>query len=461
MNGLLSPKSPPGRLLPALLVISAGLLTAVFWRRDDLLSAGVRAGFLPADWKPGDASPHDGKEENAGAEETSAFSRKDGKNGAGASTVFSHRGAPAQAGRLPGKEEVAPDSKPGKKDPAGGSDAAPGKSGAEMKEWAARVVALKGKPELKTELELFIGSITAENWRETADSALPLYDFLDPDQWGELMIRLGAAGGQAAAERFKPANLLMEYEGYGSRGAMRGWAVADRAAAQAFLESLPEGRYRDGMGVGFFHAIDEASVASLEKMYDQLPRSLWPQIAATQRDMARWEAAGPDSGVEGWVSRTEAQFGKDSERFRVVQETADLHYLEGAMWHKDSAAVEALTREYFERPGNQTTDRVRNTALQHLGQLDPTAALDLAQDNFAAHPALKQSIPAVISGWTGKDSAGPGNWLNGHSDSVIYDPAVVAYIKSVSAQDPAAAQAWAKTIKSDSLRAATLKQLSK
>ncbi|MDB6135967.1 MAG: hypothetical protein JWM59_4210 [Verrucomicrobiales bacterium] len=417
--------------------------------RDDL----VEAGLLPVSWRAAwqQWTDNDRPESGSGGAKAgiSTLSAQPGGKKAGDPSLgaFGVRGIPGQSTKVDNGEG---------RETADQKQAA-GRTGLEMKEWAGRIVALKGSPQLEAELEEFMIQLTPDNWREAIDTALPLYDFLHPDKWGALMMRVGAVGGEASARHFRPDNELVDYEGFGSRNVVRGWAAVDRAAAQAFVESLPEGRYRDGMGIGFLWGIDEASVASLDKLYDRLPKGLWPQIAAAQRDMARWESAGPESGVEGWLARTEAEFGRDSERFRVAQETADLHFLEGAMWDKDSGKVENLTNEYLNRSGKLTTDRVLRTALTSLGQLDPVKSLDLVLANLSTHPVLGSSVPMIMTDWTKRDTGAPGNWLNANQDAPVYDKAAAYYAWGIKKEDPAAAKAWAGTIKSASLQVMVLK----
>lgn len=439
------------------MMASIAVLAGVgFHNKDAILDLAARTGLMPAEFvtAPGSAPPGDGGAPGGSAVTSSGTGGHHGKDAKGQSPGANKSAGDATSGTN-GRKEA-----PGKR---GRLDAAakgpPGKSGAEMKEWGSKIVAMKGSPQLDAELEKFLTGITPENWREAAEAALPLYDFLHPDKWAAVMVRLGAVAGRDAMERFKPSNTLVQYEGYGARSAMRGWTMTDRAAAEAFVESLPEGRYRDGMGIGFLRGIDEASTASLEKLYDQLPRSLWPQISAAQRDMVRWETPGSDAGMNNWLAGVESSAGHDSERFKVAQETFDLHFLESAMWDKNAAKVASLTNAYLDRPSNETTDRVLNTALASLSSFEPAQALDLVQANSSKRPALEQSIPTIFTDWASRDSGAAGDWLNAHSSVGFYDSAAAAYAVGIKKDDPAAAQAWAGTIKSPVLRETTLKNL--
>lgn len=410
----------------------------------------------PAGWFR--SSPQWAEQED-GPDDSSSGSGAGGTSGKDRASKAVRRGG---AGGRPGQRDLA--GVRSRERAAGGGDAEGGPPGIpppEIKEWGLRLVAQQKSSHAVTadELNRYLNSVTPENWKEALEAILPLYDTLHHDRWGGVMRRMGAVAGRDVMEHFRPGNTLVDYEGYGARHAMRAWAGADREAALHYIESLPEGRFRDGMVIGFLRAGGNVTASSLETFYEQLPQSLWPQIAAAQRDMIRWEPPNANAAVKEWLADTGRTHGADSARYRMVQEAVDLHLLEGAMWDKNATDVSALTKEYFARDRGAVTDRTLNTALQNQARFEPQQAMELATAQLADRPTLAVSVPVIMSNWAAADSGAAGDWLNGHRTSPVYDQAAAAYALELRSEDQIAASSWAATIKSEALRRATQRKI--
>lgn len=329
-----------------------------------------------------------------------------------------------------------------------------------MRERTAVMAKIKDKASLAAEFKLFVGDITAENWDETFEGVLQnLYGKdLGPGAWEAMMAKIGDVGAKAAMEKFRPGDPLMGYECYSARWAMQGWATKDAEAAKQFFLTLPDGRYKDGMGIGLFQAMAGRNRASLEGLFQTLPEAYWNQIATNLRDVIRWESG--LNPVPTWLQQTEATLGKDSAQYRAVKQAADLHELEHGEFGKLPLRLGQLAAGYFANP-TDVSDRVLSTSALALASAgsQPGQAMDYVASLGSQRPRLTATVPGIVSAWVKADLGAPGEWLNAHPQSPLYDDAAVAYVKELKSEDPNAARQWAQTIHDPARKQAVLQLL--
>ena len=316
-----------------------------------------------------------------------------------------------------------------------------------MRERAAAMAKIKDKESIAAEFKLFVGDITAENWDDAFEGILKnLYGkgLMAPGSWEALMARLGEVAGKQAMEKFRPGDVLMGYECYSARLAMQSWAAKDVEAAKQYFLSLPDGRFKDGMGIGLFQAMAGRDRAGLEGLFQTLPEAYWNQIATNLRDVIRWES-GPNP-VPNWLQQTEAALGKDSAQYKAVKQAADLHDLEHAEFSNLPLRLGQLAAGYFGDPAN-VSDRVLSTSALALAGSQPSQAMDYVNGLAKQRPALSTTVPGIVSAWAKADLGAPGEWLNGHRQSSLYDDAAAAYVNQLKTEDPTAARQWAETIR--------------
>jgi hypothetical protein len=332
-------------------------------------------------------------------------------------------------------------------------------SPASMRERAAVLAKIKDKDSLSAEFKLFVADLTAENWKAAFDGILKnLYGkgLMGPGSWEALMAKIGQVAGNEAMENFRPADLLMGYEAYSARLAMQSWAAKDVEAAKQYLLTLPDGRFKDGMGIGLFQAMAGRDRAGLEGLFRTLPEAYWPQIAANLRDVIRWEQSRGGHPVRDWLQQTESALGKDSAQYRAVKQAAELHELEGAEFGKQPLRMAQLASEYFGNPTN-VSDRVLSTSALALAGSQPQQALDYVDSLGGKRPALAATVPGIVTAWAKVDLGAPGEWLNQHPHSPFYDDTAAAYAQELKHEDPAASLQWAETIHDVGRKQATLK----
>lgn len=330
---------------------------------------------------------------------------------------------------------------------------------AAMRERAVAMAKIKDKESIAAEFKLFVGDITAENWDEAFEGILKnLYGkgLMAPGSWEALMAKLGEVAGKQAMEKFRPGDTLMGYECYSARLAMQSWAAKDVEAAKQYFLTLPDGRFKDGMGIGLFQAMVGRDRAGLEGLFQTLPEAYWNQIATNLRDVIRWES-GPNP-VPTWLQQTEASLGKDSPQYKAVKQAADLHDLEHAEFSNLPLRLGQLAAGYFADPAN-VSDRVLSTSALALAGSQPSQAMDYVNGAAQRRPMLSTTVPGIVTAWAKADLGAPGEWLNGHRQSPLYDDAATAYVNQLKSDDPAAAHQWAETIHDQNRKQAVLKIL--
>jgi hypothetical protein len=327
---------------------------------------------------------------------------------------------------------------------------------AAMRERAVVMAKIKDKESLSAEFRLFVGDLNAGNWVEAFEGVYPLFGkgLLGPNTWEALMAKIGELAGKQAMEKFRPTNSLMNYEAFSARFAMQSWATKDIEAAKEYFLTLPDGRFKDGMGIGLFQAMAGRNRASLEGLFQTLPEPYWNQIATNLRDVIRWES-GPNP-VPTWLQQTEATLGKDSAQYRAVKQAADLHDLEHAEFSRLPLRVGQLAAGYFANP-TEVSDRVLSTSALALAGSQPGQAMDYVVGLGIQRPALTATVPGIVSAWAKADLGAPGEWLNGNPQSPLYDDTAVAYVKELKSEDPTAARQWAQTINDPARKQALLK----
>lgn len=285
--------------------------------------------------------------------------------------------------------------------------------------------------------------LTKENWVEAFEGVAPVYGkgLLPPNAWENMLRKLGELVGVDAIKKFQPSDLLMDYESYGSRFAMEGWARSNPEEARKYYEGLPDGRYKDGLAMGLFPTMVNGDRAGLESLFKTLPESYHPQIATALREKVRWEQPQGIPAVQNWLVAAETTYGKDSSAYRAIDQAAQIDLLEHAEYDENHTLAAQTTGALFEQPA-KATDRVLDMSLRVLSLSQPALAFQYLEQTLPQRPSLEKNIPAMIERWADADLGGPGDWLNAHAASPIYSPAVKAYAKVLAKEDPAAAQVW-------------------
>ena len=294
--------------------------------------------------------------------------------------------------------------------------------------------------------------LTKENWVEAFEGVAPVYGkgLLPPNAWENMLRKMGELVGVDAIKKFQPSDFLMDYESYGSRFAMEGWARSNPEEARKYLEGLPDGRYKDGLAMGLFPTLVNVDRAGLESLFKTLPESYYPQIATALREKVRWEQPQGIPAVQNWLVAAEASYGKDSSAYRAIDQAAQIDLLEHAEYDKNFTLAAQTTSALFEQP-DTATDRVLDMSLRVLSLSQPALAFQYLERTMPQRPGLEKNIPAMIERWANTDLGGPGDWLNAHTASPVYTTTVKAYAKVLAKEDPAAAQVWLNLVQAKNL----------
>lgn len=292
--------------------------------------------------------------------------------------------------------------------------------------------------------------LTKENWVEAFEGVAPVYGkgLLPPNAWENMLRKMGELVGVDALKKFQPGDFLMDYESYGSRFAMEGWARSNPEEARKYYEGLPDGRYKDAMAMGLFPTLVNVDRAGLESLFKTLPESYYPQIATALREKVRWEQPQGIPAVQNWLVSAEAAYGKDSSAYRAIDQAAQIDLLEHAEYDKNFTLAAQTTSALFEHPG-AATDRVLDMSLRVLSLSQPALAFQYLERTMPQRPGLEKNIPAMIERWANTDLGGPGDWLNSHAASPIYTTTVKAYAKVLAKEDPAAAEVWLNLVQTN------------
>ena len=255
--------------------------------------------------------------------------------------------------------------------------------------------------------------------------------------------------GRAAVEEVvgeKPVAALDRISG----ALMEGWASRNRQEVYKWLEALPEGLdfKIQSLQPLFASAVREDPDFAL-KMVEASPRR---NVPAMLRQLAQGEIdRGGADGLEAWFHRLpdKAGWGEAradlgflvAERQSFVSAEAGLRVLEESSGEPWGGVI--LARRVAERFGHVNHGKV-------IGILDKLPAgsplADTLTDSLFATMAQEQRNAAA-------------DFLGKNPEFVHYDRAAEAFVRGIRDQDPAAARAWAGTMKDPERRTALLAEL--
>ena len=334
-------------------------------------------------------------------------------------------------------------------------------SGKTVEEHARLMVTQKPGLARTALLESLLERVTAENWLAVFEVMWRAREegMISEREQHWFLQRAGAAGGAAAAERFKPKDPVKDWDTHSGRQAMRGWAQADPAAALAWLDAQPEGNYRTGMADGFVRglAADDPEVALrvmgtlVPDQQRQLMNALLnledaPHYVPFAQD---WLTSGAlDAAAPESMQIKEQVFGNLIEaQTKTLWNDRDGTRL--AQWAEQFAGREFISAQGLSRLANGLEGRMAASGVIEL--LERMSAPDL--------PVQSNPVGGVMQRWARQDPSAATQWLNDHTDSPSYDAAVSAFVRSVPEADPAARRAWIETVHDEALRTQLQRQL--
>jgi|GEM_PF-4476672 len=313
--------------------------------------------------------------------------------------------------------------------------------------------------------------ITRENWHAALVTMWKARaeGLINDEEVRFFLQRLGEAAGPAALEGFKPKDPVNAWETHSGRFAMMGWAMSDPAAAKAWLETQPAGRYHDGMLWGYALGLGlRDAPAALQAMQTLEPGEQRRLLSTALNGISgsgyqplaeAWLQANAPTGDEAAASLR----GKNNEFTQVFDQFLGAQ-IASLSNEKKNDKFFAWVDRLDERPaawfGPQNIDRIASefTRRDALPQ-----ALDWIARFTADQPvAGARSANYMMMQWTRTDPIAAGNWLNQNANSPLYDVAVTAFLNgSPTPLDAETLQAWANTMHEPKNRTNVLSKLQK
>ncbi|MHA3770159.1 hypothetical protein ACXR0O_01320 [Verrucomicrobiota bacterium sgz303538] len=279
-----------------------------------------------------------------------------------------------------------------------------------------------------------LAGVTTENWRRMFDIVSKARHQLQitVDEEQAMLHRIGAIAGMAAVERFKPKDPVNDAETHTGRHAMRAWAERDRAAAWAYIEAQPKGRFRDGMIWGYalgvaprdpHSGLEALQMLAPNVQEDFLKRVMErDQILFYSQLIESWLEAGPRNAIQPDGQNRDLR--ESVFRELVVTQT---HF----GWGDPEGQRFVSWIEQF-RGAPFATDKSLVPAVQHLmNKRSVDETMNWLESYTHDSPAIAQSAATeVMQRWATKDAAGAKQWLEGHRDVPIYDFALASFLKA-------------------------------
>ena len=240
--------------------------------------------------------------------------------------------------------------------------------------------------------------------------------------------------------------------------ALRGWAQADASSAMAWLEAQHEGNYRTGMAQGFVRGIaaqdPKAALRATGMLASQHQEWLINSMLKVEEAphympfIQDWLASGALDAEEPKTMQIKSQV------FGLLVETQSK-----ALWNdRDGSRLTQWVGQFAGREFVSAPVLCR-LAENLTGRMEAPLVMELL-DRMAAPvlPGQPDPIRVVMQRWSRQDPGAAQGWLNDHRDAPNYDAAAVAFMQSITIDDPAVKRAWIETLHDEALRAQAMRQ---
>jgi hypothetical protein len=306
--------------------------------------------------------------------------------------------------------------------------------------------------------------ITRENWHAAWVTMWKARNegLISEDEMRYVLQRLGEVAGAAMVEAVKPKDPENAYETHFGRYAMKGWAAKDPAAAKAWLETQPAGKFREGMTWGYVLGTSLRDVPEgLRAMRELDPERQAGLLGYTLKppDGHRYQAL-----AEAWLTANNAPGtpGVRAENDAVTNVfncLLNTQIAVGSVEKKNEkflAWVEGIESKPWFGPQN-----VGSIGQEFARRNESSRGLEWVDRFTSEQPeAGRGAVRGIMAQWTTSDPASAAAWLNDHGTSPHYDDAVSTFLGAQRGRlDHETAQAWASSIHDEKLRQMLLNQL--
>jgi hypothetical protein len=297
-----------------------------------------------------------------------------------------------------------------------------------------------------------LADVTPGNWRHTFEVFWQAHTrgLLSDEEYRLMLSRVGEVAGGAALDRFKPKDPVGQAETHNARHAMAGWAQTDPAAALSYVQSQPEGRFREGMTWGYIAGVATRDPQAANRALMALPlqkQTEWLRNWLSQANPSVFEPL-----ARQWLSGADASEGDHAARslvFDALFATRSRRNWADPDGSKLASFVEEFVGQPFLGPGP-----VANAAHLLAARQGYAKAIAWAESNAPLDSSDAGSVMGeVVARWANTDAQAASGWLDSHRESPYYDAAVATFLRSAKGLDHPTAQAWAATIRDPALRA--------
>ncbi|MEW6303478.1 MAG: sigma-70 family RNA polymerase sigma factor [Verrucomicrobiota bacterium] len=226
--------------------------------------------------------------------------------------------------------------------------------------------------------------------------------------------------------------------------ALAGWASANPHNAKAWIETLPEDAPREDLIYGLLDGWSMVDFRGASAYAESRPRSA-ARDGFRELLLQRSLAAGGIAGAQDWFARI-----PDDEHNSLYKQRAFGEVIKAMLYRDPSAAA-----QWIAQLGGHpcvTGDAVKLAAAK-LAESSPSQAMHWLQSLSSLGPdQLTAGLTKVVDAWSRQDPHAAGTWLNQNRQHPAYDTLAARFARSLAAENPMSALAWAASINDDKAR---------
>lgn len=231
---------------------------------------------------------------------------------------------------------------------------------------------------------------------------------------------------------------------------IREWAMRDPTAAMAYLDTVPPDHKmnRRSLHTNFVMGMAENDLtgAAAYAEENQYGRERGQSIDFLAR---RFMEKGGESALREWLDTIDAGGENRLDSYKehaISQATREIS-------RNDPEAAKALVESYL---GTDLVDgRALRAAADGISKTDPAQAVDWLME-VSEGGDRSYAVAETIEDWADKDPNAAGTWLGQQELTPEMDPAVSAFAREITRDDPESALAWSSIISDDRRRTETM-----
>ncbi len=290
--------------------------------------------------------------------------------------------------------------------------------------------------------------VTSANWRAVHQTIWKarLAGMISEAEQQLFLQRFGDVAGADALMSFRPKDPVNDWETHSGRFAMRGWAERDPAAARAWLETQPEGKFRTGMLNGYLGstALRDAptALAALRALAAPADEPWLVRSLVNSSEGARYTPF-----FQEWIEKGGAEGPGAADIFTaLVQSRLRMD------WKGGSEEMERWFEPFVGQP--YISQQAMHQVLPRITKnRQPQEALPWVERFPVGSQARKAGSEVIFTTWAATEPDTLGTWLAAEREHPDYDTGVFQFLNSKRGQlDQATKEAWINSIKNENIR---------